>query len=102
MTRRRRSKGYIFAVCHRGDEPYICGALHIERDDHDPSWICETDEDAARAAERDGVKLLYGIPYVQDGIYLDTSENRRILTFYSRGMQQTLLDKENSHGDLDQ
>ena len=101
MTRRRRSKGYIFAVCHRGDDPYICGALHVERDDHDPSWICETDEDAARAAERDGVKLLYGIPYVQDGIYLDTSENRRILTFYSRGMQQTLLDKENSHKNLD-
>ena len=94
MTGRGASKGYIFAVCHGNDDPYICGALHVEHDNHDPFWIYETDEDAARAAERDGVKLLYGIPYVQDGIYLDTSENRRILGFYSREMQRILLNKD--------
>ncbi len=91
MTGRGTSKGYVFAVCRNADDSYICGVLHVERDGH--TWIYETDEDAARAAERDGVKLLYGIPYVQDGIYLDTSENRRILSFYSREMQRTLLNK---------
>ena len=88
-------KDYVITVCRGQDDPYICGALHVERPTS--SWTCETDEEAARAAQRDGVKLLYGIPYVQDGIYLDTSDNRRILSFYSRGMQQTLLNKEISH-----
>ena len=94
MTGCGASKGYVFAVCHRSDEPYICGALHVERSDQASSWTYETDEDAARAAERAGVKLLYGIPYVQDGIYLDTSENRRILGYYSGEMQRILLNKD--------
>ena len=85
-------KDYVIAVCQGQDEPYICGALHVERPAL--SWAGETDEEAARAAQRDGVKLLYGIPYVQDGIYLDTSENRRILGFYSRKMQRILLNKD--------
>ena len=96
MDQVKRS-GYVFAVCQDADDPYICGALHIERDDQAPSWIYETDEEAARAAERDGVKLLYGIPYVEDGIYLDTPENRRLLDCYSRGMQRVMLNKRNSH-----
>ena len=58
------------------------------------SWTYETDEEAARAAQRDGVKLLYGIPYVQDGIYLDTPENRWRLDSYSRAMQRLVLRKQ--------
>ena len=92
------SKGYVFAVCEDPDDPYICGALHVERDDS--VWIYETDEEAARAAERDGVKLLYGIPYVEDGVYLDTPENRRLLSAYSRDMQERIsLNKRNSNRD---
>ena len=44
----------------------------------------ENDGDAARAAERDGVQLIYGMPYVADGVYVDTPENRLILRDYSK------------------
>ena len=94
---RRRSKGYIITVCDGADDPYICGALHVERDK--ASWSYETDEEAARAAERGGVKLLYGIPYVEDGVYLDTPENRHILGLYSRGIQAALLNRKHSRTD---
>ena len=90
-------KGYVIAVCHDQDAPYICGAPHIERDSCASSWACETDEEAARAAQRDGVKLLYGIPYVEDGIYLDTPENRWRLDSYSRAMQRLVLRKQTAH-----
>ena len=85
-------KDYVITVCRGQDDPYICGALHVERPAS--SWTCETDEEAARAAQRDGVKLLYGIPYVQDGIYLDTPENRWRLDSYSRAMQRLVLRKQ--------
>ena len=80
-------KGYVVAVCQDLDDPYICGALHVERDNH-PPWLYETDEQAARGAERDGVKLLYGIPYVEDGVYLDTPANRRLLADYRMTMDR--------------
>ena len=93
------SKGYVLAVCQDLDDPYICGALHVERDDQ-PPWLYETDEQAARGAEQDGVKLLYGIPYVEDGVYLDTPENRRLLGAYSRDMQERIsLNRKNTHRD---
>ena len=81
------AKGYVVAVCQDLDDPYICGALHVERDDR-PPWLYETDEQAARGAERDGVKLLYGIPYVEDGVYLDTPANRRLLADCSMTMDR--------------
>lgn len=96
MDQANRS-GYVFAVCQDADDSYICGALHVERNDQSVPWVYETDEEAARAAERDGVKLLYGIPYVEDGVYLDTPENRQLLGLYSRNMQRTLLNKKNPH-----
>ena len=93
-----KSRGYVLAVCEDADDPYICGALHVERDDSTGDY--ETDEEAARAAGRDGVKLLYGIPYVEDGVYLDTPENRRLLNAYSRDMQERiLLNRKNTHRD---
>ena len=92
------SKGYVITACQDADDPYICGALHVERDDS--SWMYESDDEAARAAERNGVKLLYGIPYVEDGVYLDTPENRRLLNAYSKDMQQRVsLNRKNPHRD---
>ena len=90
------SKGYVLAVCEDLDDPFICGALHVERDDR-PPWLYETDEQAARGAERDGVKLLYGIPYVEDGVYLDTPANRRLLADYSMTMERLVLSKKTVH-----
>ena len=96
-----KQSGYVFAVCQDADDPYICGALHVERDDQAIPWVYETDEEAARAAERDGVKLLYGIPHVEDGVYLDTPENRQLLGLYSKDMQRTLSKKKNPHKGYD-
>lgn len=100
MDQAKRS-GYVFAVCQDADDPYICGALHVERDDQAIPFVYETDEEAARAAERNGVKLLYGIPYVEDGIYLDTPENRQLLGLHSRDMQRTLAQRKNPYKGCD-
>ena len=89
-------KGYVVAVCRDLDDPYICGALHVERDGQ-PPWVYETDEQAARGAERDGVKLLYGIPYVEDGVYLDTPANRRLLADYSMTMDRLVHVRKTVH-----
>ena len=86
-----RETGYLIAVCHEAEGPYIRGAEHIEADRE--AWIYENDADAARAAERDGVRLLYGMPYVADGVYLDTPENRLILRDYSKRMAAYVCEK---------
>ena len=91
-----KPKGYVVAVCQDLDDPYICGALHVERDSR-PPWLYETDEQAARGAERDGVRLLYGIPYVEDGVYLDTPANRRLLTDYSMTMDRLVHVRKTVH-----
>ena len=86
-----RETGYLIAVCHETEGPYIRGAEHIESDRE--AWIYENDADAARAAERDGVQLLYGMPYVADGVYLDTPENRLFLRDYSKRMAAYVREK---------
>ena len=77
-------KGYKITACHFNDGPFIRDALHVEMDTK--NWLYNDDYEAARAAQRDGIKLVYGIPYAADGIYLDTVENRLILRAYSRKM----------------
>ena len=37
---------------------------------------------ATVVAEQDGVKLIYGLPLVPDGLYLDTEKIRKILEKY--------------------
>ena len=37
---------------------------------------------ATKFAERDGVKLIFGMPQVPDGLYLDTEQNREIIQKY--------------------
>ncbi|MDL2287966.1 hypothetical protein LJC32_01125 [Oscillospiraceae bacterium OttesenSCG-928-F05] len=58
---------------------YLPYALHIERNDHCEPWVYDDDTEAARAAEKDGIKLIYGMPGIDDGVYLDTPQNRRII-----------------------
>lgn len=66
-------KGYVFAYAEYS-QFYIPNALHIERDDD--LFLYSDDEEAARAAERDGIRLIYGMQDVPDGVYVDTPENR--------------------------
>ena len=66
-------KGYVIAYADNS-QFYIPNALHIERDDE--LFLFPDDEEAARAAERDGIRLIYGMQDVPDGVYVDTPENR--------------------------
>lgn len=67
-------KGYIISVTDDDRSFYIPNITHIERDDSLNIYL--DDDTAAKAAEKDGIKLIYGIPFVPDGVYLDTPENR--------------------------
>lgn len=69
-------KGYVFAVADYSDF-YIPNALHVERNDQ--LSIYDDDEAASKAAEQDGVKLIYGMTHMPDGVYLDTPENRAVI-----------------------
>ena len=73
-------KGYRITACDCGG--FIPGALHVEMSAGAPAWIYD-DESAGRAAQRDGIRLVYGIPYIPDGLYLNTPENRKILEKHS-------------------
>ena len=53
---------------------YIPNALHIERNDE--LMLVEDDVQASLVAEQDGIKLVYGMVDVPDGVYIDTHENR--------------------------
>lgn len=70
---KNNAKGYILALAD-GSDFYIPNALHVERDDE--LMLYENDTAAAEAAELDGVKLIYGMEHIPDGVYLDTPENR--------------------------
>lgn len=69
-------KGYAIALAD-GSQFYIPGAEHIERVDE--LGIYDDDKKASRAAERDGIKLIYGMEGVPDGVYVDTPENRKVI-----------------------
>ena len=81
-------KGYVNAVCDEPDGAYVRGASHVEMDTRD--WRFNDDAEAARTAERDGVRLVYGIPFVEDGVYVDTPENRAVLERYSRKIKAAI------------
>lgn len=68
-----QKKGYLFAMAD-GSNFYIPDALHVERDDE--LFIFGDDAEAAKAAEQDGIRLIYGMEDVPDGVYVDTPENR--------------------------
>lgn len=75
-------KPYVITTSS-GSEFYMDGALHIERNDmlYGTAAMSEEfdDTDAARAAEKDGVRLIRGMENVPDGVYLDTAENRALI-----------------------
>jgi hypothetical protein len=70
-------KSYLIVIAD-GSEFYIPEALHIERNDE--LWLVEDDEKAAIEAEKDGVKLVYNMDGVPDQTYIDTEENRKVIS----------------------
>ena len=71
-----QEKGYfITATITHGS--YIPEALHVER--IDDMALDDGDFEAAKAAEQDGVRLIYGMDGIPDGIYIDTPENRELI-----------------------
>lgn len=70
---KQSAKGYVVALADNSVY-YIPGAYHVERDD---SYMMYADDtEAAKAAEQDGVALVYGMDGVLDGVYIDTPDNR--------------------------
>ncbi len=69
-------KSYVIAIS-TDSRFYIPNAYHIERNDE--LMLVKTDEEACRKAEKDGLKLIYGLEGVPDGVYIDTEENRKII-----------------------
>ena len=51
--------------------------FHVER--IDDMALYDGDFEAAKAAEQDGVRLIYGMDGIPDGIYIDTPENRELI-----------------------
>lgn len=72
----QEKKGYVIAICDDSDF-YLPNVEHIERNDSLNPWKYAYDEDAAKGAEQDGIKLIYGMDGVDDGVYIDTPENRK-------------------------
>jgi len=74
------AKGYVVATDDKSGQ-YMNGVAHI-KPDADGLSSHPGDEGsmkAAAAAEADGVKLIYGMPFVPDGVYPDTPENRNAI-----------------------
>ncbi len=69
-------KSYIIAIAD-GSEFYISNAEDIERNDE--LMLVENDELASIKAEKDGIKLIYGMEGVPDQVYIDTEKNREII-----------------------
>jgi len=75
LTVADRLDEYITATINHGS--YIPEALHVER--IDDMALYDGDFEAAKAAEQDGVRLIYGMDGIPDGIYIDTPENRELI-----------------------
>lgn len=74
MVENKKGYGIFSAYC---SQFYIPDALHIEKIDE--LNMFQNDEEATAQAEKDGIKLIYGMDGVPDGVYLDTEENRKII-----------------------
>lgn len=68
-----KEKSYVICLAD-GSDFYIPNVLHIERNDE--LMIVDDDAQAAIEAEKDGIKLIYGMEGIPDQVYIDTPENR--------------------------
>lgn len=73
-TREDAERGYAIFTSDYGN-----GATHIQKlDDMD---VFEDDEEAAKQAEKDGIKLIHDMKFDDENTaaYIDTPENRELL-----------------------
>lgn len=75
-NRENCNKSYLVCIADNSDF-YIPNAEHIERNDE--LFLVEDDEQASIEAEKDGIKLIYGMNDVPDGVYIDTNKNRAVI-----------------------
>lgn len=77
MYIQKTTPGYIICIATTGSN-LIPNASHIEVDGENPLFY--SDYDAARQAEKDGIAIIHDMPGIEDWTYLDTPENRKIIT----------------------
>ena len=76
---RMNTENKSYCLCYAdGSEFYIPNALHIERNDE--LMLVEDDVEASIEAEKAGIPLIYNMDGVPDQVYIDTDDNRNILT----------------------
>ena len=66
--------GYLVCSTRTGSWSIIPGVEHIEVDAEYPKF--KSDYDAAKQAEKDGIKIIHDMEGVEDWTYVDTPENR--------------------------
>lgn len=71
-----KKHGYFVCVSDTSDT-IIPNALHIELDGD--QMLFESDYEAAKAAERDGIPIIHDIEGCEDWTYVDTKENRILI-----------------------
>lgn len=64
-----KNGSWLFSVTMSESDSYIPYAVHIER--NDSLMLVETDLQAAKEAEKAGVPLIYDMPGIEGGIYID-------------------------------
>lgn len=68
--------GYVVSRANSSG-PYIPGAFYVTKDEYsNDSYTLLDDKAAAKVAEKNSVKLIYGMDCVPNGVYLDTEANR--------------------------
>lgn len=72
------ANGIGWRICHDDCDRIIPNALVIKRDDGKMAF--PDDYAAARQAEQDGVPIIHDIPGLEDWTYLDSPENRELVT----------------------
>ena len=76
-----KKTGYI--ICQAtGSSSVIPGVDHVEVDD--TACLFDDDYEAAKQAEKDGIRIIHDLPGIEDWTYVDTAENREKISAWVR------------------
>jgi len=68
---------WLVCWCGYGSTFYLPNTLTVMRNDE--LMLVDDDVEACKEAEKDGISLIYGMPRVPGGVYVDTEENRALI-----------------------